>query len=210
MKKIFTFLFILSAFYFTASAQTANTFEFGASAGVSTSNIIDNNYGDGSNFGDRVGFTASVQGEYYFSDRWSFKAKATYDQKGWNNGYVTFDDGSTQNANFQLNYVTVPLLASWHFTRERNWYLHFGPYAGFLLNAKESITDTDVKDAISSTDFGLAFGVGVSFRIADNTKFFVETDGQAGFANIFKDSSNGTAQNIRSSLNAGITFSFGQ
>jgi len=85
--------------------------------------------------------------------------------------------------------------------------LNFGPYIGVLLNAKETTDNIDVKDSFNSTDGGLAFGVGVKFPVTENIKFFVETDGQSGLVNIFKNSNGTLFQNVRSSINVGLNFS---
>jgi len=78
-------------------------------------------------------------------DRWSGKTKLIYDQKGWNNNFIDFQEGSFSAKNFRLNCLTVPVMASWHFAPKRNWYLDFGPYLGILLNARETDYNTDVK-----------------------------------------------------------------
>ncbi|WP_233496696.1 outer membrane beta-barrel protein [Mucilaginibacter hurinus] len=46
--------------------------------------------------------------------------------------------------NYKLDYLTIPVMANWHFGRTKNWYLHFGPYVAFLLNVKTSIANTDI------------------------------------------------------------------
>ena len=99
--------------------------------------------------------------DYYFSNSWSVKTKLIYDRKGWDNGFIEDDFGS-YITDYNLDYLTVPVLASWHFGNNKNWFLEFGPYVGFLLNAEEVRFGTDVTDSFNSTDFGLALGIGVS------------------------------------------------
>jgi hypothetical protein len=110
MKKIFTTLLIFSGAYFSASAQTSKGFEFGLNAGLS--------WATGSNAQTSVaatyktGFNAGGVGEYFLSDRWSIKAKVSYDQKGWANDFVLFDQNGNAfppvRVKYKLNYVTVP------------------------------------------------------------------------------------------------------
>jgi opacity protein-like surface antigen len=206
MKKLFTTLVILLCVYSITFAQrnNKNTVEIGANIGYNEAYVVDpSGYNSSFVTGVNIGFSA----EHYFSDRWSIKGKLIYDQKGWGNGYITADDGTVFNGvDFQLNYLTVPIMANWHFGRSRNWYLNFGPYAGFLLSAKETTDNIDVKDAFNTTDFGLALGIGVRFPIADNVKLFIEGDGQGGISNIFKDNAGSSIQNSRSSLNIGVAF----
>jgi opacity protein-like surface antigen len=206
MKKLFTTLAILLGVCSVTLAQRNNNnpVEFGVNIGYNDAYVIESsNYNSASVGGANFGFSA----EYHFSDRWSIKGKLIYDQKGWGNGYITTTDGTTfDGVDFQLNYLTVPVMASWHFGRSRNWYLHFGPYAGFLLSAKESPDNLDVKDIFNSTDFGVAFGIGVKFPITNNVKLFIEEDGQGGISDIIKDNTGSTIQNARSSLNIGVAF----
>jgi len=204
MKKILTTLLILSGIYSAASAQTRNTAEFGANIGYNAANVSYSGSGQSSDY--TSGFNAGVSMEYYFSDRWGIKGKLTYDQKGWGNGYLSFDDGTEiDGVNFHLNYLTIPVMANWHFGRTRNWYLNFGPYVGVLLNTTESSNSgVDLKDAFNTTDFGLALGIGVKFPVSNNVKMFIEADGQSGFTDIFKDNPDGAVQNVRSSINIGF------
>jgi len=205
MKKIIITLFILQGICSAVQAQSKNDVEFGANIGYNIAGVSQ----PGANYTSAYtsGFNLGASADYYFSERWSIKAKLTYDQKGYADGIgfggtgVNFD-----SFNFKLNYLTVPVMANWHFGRTRNWYLNFGPYAGFLLSAQETSTNTDVKSAFNSTDFGLALGIGIKFPISDNAKLFIEDDAQAGLVNIFKGNSGSSLQNSRSSLNIGVNF----
>src|ERR1700761_2066298 len=137
MKKILLTLTILAGIYTAASAQTRNGVEFGLNLGVNSSTV--ENSGTNENSSYTGGFNFGASAEYYFSYRWSFKAKVNYDQKGWGDGFLILNDGTEiDGVDYHLNYVTVPLLANWHFGRRRNWYLHFGPYFGFLTSASET------------------------------------------------------------------------
>jgi len=204
MKKILTTLFIIPLICSAALAQTRATDEFGLNIGYNAANVTYSGNYDNSDYvsGVNIGFSA----EHYFSNRWSIKGKLIYDQKGFANGYLTFDDGTEiDGVDFHLNYITVPVMANWHFGRTRNWYLHFGPYVGFLLNATESSgSGVDVKQAFNTTDVGIDLGVGVKFPVSNYAKLFIEIDGQGGFTNIFKDGD--TLQNERTGINFGILF----
>jgi opacity protein-like surface antigen len=153
----------------------------------------------------RLGFNAGAYGDYFFSERWSLKLKLLYDQKGFADGFF-FDSNGTFTTDFVLGYLTTPVMANWHFGKNRNWYLNFGPHAGFLLSAKTMENDIDVKEAFNSTDFGLALGLGVKFAVSDSSHLFIEYAGQSGFSDIFKDNEGDAVRNGRSSLNLGITF----
>lgn len=210
MKKFLITIVILLGIYTIGKAQatevgTIKNPEFGLNFGFNQAYV---SQGQSYNNSDPVnGINVGISAEYYFSDRWGIKAKAIYDQKGWGNGFLTTSDGTTlDGVNFQLNYITVPVMANWHFARNRNWYLHFGPYVGFLMSAKETTDNIDTKSAFSSTDFGFAAGIGVKIPLSNSVKLFFELEGQGGATNLTNDNSGGTIQSERSSINIGITF----
>ncbi len=204
MTKIFAALLIAMGICTASLAQVKNSVEFGANIGYNGAYVQESgayNHTDGVG-----GFNVGVSAEYYFSDRWGIKGKVIYDQKGWGNGFLDEPDGSTiEGVNFKLNYVTIPIMANWHFGRMRNWYLHFGPYAGFLVNTNAG--GTDVKDAFNSSDFGLDVGIGIKIPVSNNAKLFIEYDGQSGVSNIFNSGDGSSVQNVRESINIGFVFS---
>jgi hypothetical protein len=202
MRKLFTTLLILSGIYTAAFAQVRNSNEFGIHFGFNDASVEYSGSGQSSDY--TTGLNAGISLEHYFSDAWSIKGRLNYDQKGFGNGFVTFEDGTEiDGVNFHLNYLTIPVTANWHFGRMRNWYLNFGPYVGVLLNA--TAAGADVKDNFNTTDVGIALGIGIKIPVSRNMNFFVEADGQGGFTNIFTQS-DGNYQNIRSSINFGFSF----
>ena len=205
MKKLLTTLLILFGIYSASFAQIKTFDEFGINIGYNDANV---SYSGSNVHSDYTsGFNLGFSAEHYFSNRWSIKGKLIFDQKGWGNGFLILPDNSEiDGVNFHLNYLTVPIMANWHFGRTRNWYLHFGPYLGFLLGASESTNSgIDIKSAFNTTEVGFDAGIGVKFPVSNHVKLFIEADGQAGFNNIFKYSDN-TVQNERSSINFGVLF----
>ena len=97
-------------------------------------------------------------------------------------------------------------MANWHFGKKRNWYLNFGPYVGFLTDAKESDINTNLKPFMNSTDFGIALGIGVKIPLSDKVKLNLEYDGQGGITDLAKESSASAIRNTRGSLNVGFSF----
>ena len=201
MKKLFTIL-LVAASCSTAFSQDKGNFEYGFNVGLNLSTVTS---GTNNNSDSRVGFNAGAFGDYFFSDRWSIKAKLTYDQKGWNSGYFINEDDSFLT-DYHFDYLTVPVMANWHFGKKRNWYLNFGPYVGFLMSAKESRFGIDIKELTQSIDAGLALGIGVKIPVSDKIKIVLESDGQSGLTDIFKNNTGNSIRNSRSSLNAGLVF----
>ncbi len=203
---VFLFSFFIS---FSTYSQTKGIVEYGVNIGYNSSTV--SNSIDSATRGNGLNLGVSI--DYYFSKRWSIKGKLIYDQKGWDKGFIEFYDfdpnsegpSGSYTTNYDLNYLTIPVMANWHFGRTKNWYFNFGPYVGFLMSAKETRFGIDVKEAFNTTDFGLAFGIGVKIPVSDKLKISLEYDEQTGFSNIFKES-NETITNSRSSFNVGVNF----
>ena len=207
MKKVLTSLVFLLAL--SATAQSKGDIEFGVNVGYNSSFAAVREFTTESGSGINVG----LSGDYYFSDRWSIKAKLIYDQKGWNKGFysefTSYDPAEPSESyvtNYNLNYLTIPVMANWHFGKKRNWYLNFGPYAGFLVSAKETEGGNDVKEYFNSTDFGLALGIGVKIPLTEKLKLSLEYEGQSGFSNISAESQGASVQNGRGAFNIGLNF----
>ncbi|PJJ83816.1 porin family protein [Mucilaginibacter auburnensis] len=200
MKKLFTTLFAVLGFFTLAHAQQSKGVELGIGIGYNGASVSnDNNHSTKS----KSGFNAAISVDNYFSDRWSLKAKAIYDQKGWAEGYL----GEAKGIDFSLNYLTVPVMANWHFGKTRNWYLNFGPYVGFLLSADASQFNGSLKQFFNSADGGLAYGIGVKLPVADKTKFFIEFDGQNGVTDLFAEGASPYAiRSVRGAFNIGFNF----
>jgi hypothetical protein len=202
MKKLFTTLFAVLGIYTLAHAQQSKGTEFGIGIGYSAASVSANSQ----NTKSKSGFNVALSADNYFSDRWSLKVKAVYDQKGWAGGFLTTPTTTYSDVNYSLNYITVPVMANWHFGKTRKWYLDFGPYAGFLLDAKVTKYPESVKEAFNTVDGGLAFGIGVKLPISEKTKFYIEYDGQGGMTNLFKNSQGSEIHSVRSSFNIGLNF----
>ena len=183
-------------------AQKKGDVEFGVNIGYNMSRAANSettlDAGNGFNLGGSL--------DYYFSETWSIKGKLIYDQKGWNNDYIEDSNGYVYPTDVNLNYLTIPVMANWHFGNKRNWYLNFGPYFGFLLDANETQFDTDIKEYFNTNDFGLALGIGVKIPVSKKLKIFIEYDGQGGISDIIKNNYYSDVTNSRSSLNFGLNF----
>ncbi|MBD1384966.1 PorT family protein [Mucilaginibacter rigui] len=202
MNKFFTTVLVLLAVSTTAFSQSKGETKFGVNVGLNFANVTASGM---TNDDYRIGFNAGVYADHYFSDSWSLKAKLTYDQKGWDKGFINTGGGNVIT-NYQVDYLTIPVLANWHFGRTKNWYLNFGPYVGILLKAKETAGGMDLKPLFSSTDFGADLGIGVKFPVAAKTKLFIELNGQGGLTDIFKNNTGSTVRNTLSAVNIGFEF----
>ncbi|WP_293299977.1 porin family protein [Pedobacter sp. UBA4863] len=202
MKKLII-AFLLSIGTFTAFSQQKGSFELGVNVGYNGATVSN---GTQTNSSSRNGLNLGISGDYFFSDRWSIKSKLTYDQKGWDRGYIQDLNGQSYTTDYRLDYITIPVMANWHFGKKRNWYLHFGPYLGFLMSAKDTRFNIDLKSMFQSVDAGLDLGIGVKIPVSQKTKLFFELDGQSGFADINAQYQANKFLNSRSSINIGFVF----
>ncbi|WP_440880363.1 porin family protein [Tenacibaculum sp. C7A-26P2] len=212
MKKLLVAISITILSFNFLKAQEKGDIELGGNIGVNFSNVtLGRNTFNNSNLSTdhTTGFNIALTGEYYFSDRWGIKTKLIYDQKGWGNGFLdNYDTGERVISDYELSYFTIPVLANWHFGSNRNWYLNFGLYAGFLIdvNLKDISTNIELMESFETTDIGLALGIGYKFQISENTRLFFEFDGQSGFNSINKENNGENITNSRSSINFGALF----
>lgn len=199
----------------TATAQGKGAIEVGGNLGLNLSNV--SNFQNDQSADIKVSFNVAGSFEYYFSDTWGIKTKLIYDRKGWSNGFIEetsfdlndFDPVVQTNfitTDYNLDYLTIPVMANVHFGRTDNWYFNFGPYVGFLLDANITESDFDVNDAFNTTDVGLAIGIGVKIPLNDQAKLFFEYEGQSGFIDVFEQNNGDAVLNRRSAINAGLLF----
>lgn len=203
MKTILVTLVLFTIHTFSYS-QDSGDIELGFFGGLNLTNV--STIEDQQAAKSHLGLNGGLYGDYFFSESWSLRARAYYNQNGWDDGvYIT--GGNLYIVNYSLHYATLSLAPNWHFGgKKKNFYLNLGPYAGFLLGAVAG--NTQVKEAFSKTDIGLESSLGVQFPLSrkGTSKLFVELVGQAGFTDIFEENEGDAVRNRRNSLNVGITF----
>ena len=205
--KGFISLLVLSVSSLSFGQNTKGAIELGFNSGINFSQV-----GNSTGNADvSIGLNVGVSADYFFSNRWSLKTKLIYDQKGWDNGFMENSslDPTLEGpyvTDFNLNYLTIPVTGSWHFGSKRNWNLHFGPYAGLLLNANETTKETNVTNTFNTFDFGLSLGIGVKIPLSQNLKLSIAYDEQAGLLDIFNENPGASITNSRSSFNVGVNF----
>lgn len=207
-----------------------NTFYLGVKGGISIPNLTagSNNQNPLSNgFSSRLGADFGLLFEFPINKWFSIQPEIDYSgQGGKHYGLQAVPDPYSTTppyfyANFKnvarLNYLQVPIMAKFNFAIAKNWkfYVDAGPFAGFLLSAKEISTgesylysdpegqqpvspqqesfDTtqNIKSSINSFNFGLMGLIGFSYNVCGG-KVFIEAGGSYGFINIQKYSADGT------------------
>tara|TARA_B100000809_G_scaffold266794_1_gene331637 strand:+ start:10242 stop:10856 length:615 start_codon:yes stop_codon:yes gene_type:complete len=202
MKKLLFITVVLLCTRFCLNAQEKGTFEGGLFIGYNSATVRVN-----TGTADlKTGTTIGASREYYFSDRWGLHFEVAYSPKGWSNGFLEdLDNSTTIITDYRLKYITIPVTFNLHFGKTKGWHFNFGPYIGFLTKAEVEKTELDVTDLMSSTDFGLALGIGYKFRLSEFTKLQLDYGTQTGFVNVFEVSAE-PVYNSSSRFNISLLF----
>lgn len=121
------------------------------------------------------------------------------------NGGATFTD--------KLNYLEVPALLKVKFPlTEVKPYLVGGPILGIRVSASEEqsngtqTADVDASSAYETIDFGLLFGGGLDFNVANKTDLFIQAGYGFGLSNIWKQTTTVTVKNYGIQITGGVKF----
>lgn len=198
MKRLVSSLvFIIMA----ASVTQAQNFRFGVGAGMDAARMALSG-ASGGPLVYRTELAGGISGEAVISKTFSVQLEANYDPQG---AGVINADGSTAGS-YQLDYVTVPLMAKLYGTPELSFLV--GPQVGFLVNGKTKTSgsaDVDVKDMLESTSFYAVFGAEYRFK----NGVFVSGRYNAALSNSVKDETTNTEiKNRYMSFRIGYSFAF--
>ena len=114
-----------------------------------------------------LSFTAGVFGVIMMTDKFGIQPELLYSGQGGDSGPGTF----------RLSYLNLPIM--FRLNPMPEFSLQAGPQLGILLSAEAS--GIDIKDQMSTTDFGLAFGLGYEFPVKVDIGFRYVV----GLSNIF-------------------------
>lgn len=141
---------------------------------------------------------------------------------------------ATYNSEAKLNYLLVPILGKfgWNFHPHSPWrfYVDAGPFAGFLLSAKQvtsgssavyldpqkqepiqqagtvSFDNTqDIKSQLHTFNMGVSGNVGINYHF-DRNNIFLEAGGNYGFLNIQKGTANGKNNTGAATISLGYAY----
>jgi outer membrane protein W len=196
MKKVFLSLVALATFgSVNAQVKEKRAIEITPKIGASSYGEYTENENSDYNTGVQLGVTV----DYYFNNRWSLRSGLIADKMGSKNQFVGnfYED--------ELNYLSIPVNANWHFGSTRKWNLNFGLSPSFLTSAKfiENGTATDIPESTIES-FQLGFTYGIGYKIGINDKFGILIDAQ--FFNGLTNINKATQEHI---VNGGYSFNVG-
>ncbi|UUV20471.1 PorT family protein [Paenimyroides aestuarii] len=179
MKKALI-ITLLASFATNAQIREKGEMEISPFIGISSANY----YGDVSIMNESVSnpyFGANI--DLYLNNRWSLKTGLEYQSMGSQGESYTFEYFEEN-----LNFISVPIHANYHFSKNRKWYLNFGPTINFLTDAKSNTFN--IKEGVTPVQMGL--GLGIGYKIFINERFSIGIDHQEyiGFSNNLKSKYN--------------------
>ena len=145
MKKLILSLFVVAAFSATSFAQLS------LKAGVNLADQSFESSGFSADTKSKVGFLIGANYAVNLSESIALRPGIQFTLKG-----SKVDFGNDEGT-LSFNYIEVPVDLVYKIS---DFSIHAGPYLGLLMSAKAD--DEDVKDDVTSTDFGLNFGLGYS------------------------------------------------
>jgi len=187
MKKIILSLFAVAALGLSANAQEV---KFGPKAGINIANL---------NGGDidtdmKIGFHVGAFAEILFTDKFALQPELLYSAQG-----AKASEGDVKT---NLDFINIPIMAKYYVID--NLAVEAGPYVGFLMKAenKADAGSMDIKDDMSSIDFGL--GIGASYNL-DNG-FFGGARYNLGLSDVQKDNDGDAIKNGVIQISVGYKF----
>lgn len=183
MNKKIIVVALITAFSAKAQIKEKSDIEISAIIGLTSSDF----YGapSASQFDPIYTPTFGINADYYANNRWSLRLGVEYRTFGAKNeifdGYVNRIFVAKQ----KLNYIFVPIHANWHFGKNRNWNLNFGPSVSFLesysFNGTKGSTENFTKGQI-----GLGLGIGYKFELSEKFSIGIEHQEYISFMGILK------------------------
>jgi hypothetical protein len=177
MKK--SLLFIAAMIMSTSFVAAQEYVYFGAKGGLNFSTFS----GDGfSDFDEdskaRTAYHLGLLAEIPLSDRFSLQPEVLYSAQG----YDITELDNAEDIEFQLDYVTVPVLAKVYVVNGLS--LEAGPQFGFLVkNEIDSADGSITLDDDNYNNFDLSLGLGASYKF---NKFFIYGRYNAGMTDIYE------------------------
>ncbi|VXC36346.1 conserved exported hypothetical protein [Flavobacterium sp. 9AF] len=191
MKKILLFVSIFALGTVNAQQRSKEDVEIIPLVGYSSSNY----YGDERfNNSSLTSVNFGVEVDYYFNDRWSLRSGLLFQTMG---------SKVTSYYKEELDYITIPVNANWHFGSTRKWNLNFGPNFGFLNAARAN--GRSFKNEVNGFQLGLAYGIGYKIEVNKKFSILIDYQGMTGLTEVPENGYYGI-KNAYASFNVGGVF----
>ncbi|HUH26238.1 MAG TPA: outer membrane beta-barrel protein [Flavobacterium sp.] len=167
MKK-FSLITLLMSLSINAQVRKKGEIEVSPFIGYSTANY----YGDVGVLNEAVENPYfGINGDFYLNNRWSIRTGIEYQSMG-SKGLTFFY--LLEYFEEELNFVSLPIHANYHFGKKRNIYLNFGPTLTYGISYKTDDGSVNIND-IRDRFYG---GLGVGYKYPINETFSLAVDYQ--------------------------------
>lgn len=188
--SVAVFILNISTHMFSQTSRFEIGFEGGAGRVTMRGNSI-----IASVFRPKISATGGVFAQLNLNNSLSLRSGVYYQSKGGQANAILVDSsskGATFNATYDLNYVTIPLLARVAFGQKLKFTATFGPYVDLLVKASfnahafagHPASTTDLSHDLTKSDAGLCFGSGLSYALAKQLALSLEVRNSLGLTNI--------------------------
>ena len=220
MKKILLLLLFIPSIFLAQNEEKKTKvkpkiykWELGLNGGVNFTNVKGlDSINSVNKFGKLYGLTVT----YHFNRFFSLKGDFDFENKGWkiddidyNINGVDTSGGITQ----VLNYFDLPAFMHIGFGKKIKFDFNFGPYFGYLLNAKtfnsdnqEVVIDHPSFRDFSNIDYGFIYGLGLEFILSERVSFGIDFFVEEGL----KEINNQGLKNRSLDFDFGINFLVGK
>ena len=198
MKK--SILFIAVMIMSTTFVAAQESVYFGAKGGLNFSTFSGDGFSDFEEDSKaRTAYHLGLLAEIPVSARFSIQPEVLYSAQG----YDITELENAEDIEFQLDYVTVPVLAKFYVVN--GFSLEAGPQFGFLVKNEIDSGDGSITlDDDNYKNFDLSIGLGASFKF---NKFFIYGRYNAGMTDIYE--TNGVDIDAKNSvIQAGVGLLF--
>lgn len=147
MKKALVLLGIVLS---STTVVLAQNVSFGVKGGV---NMADISTDGPAEYDTKVGFHVGGLAHIHISKHFAVQPELLYSTQGADNG----------NGKLKFNYINVPVLAQ--YMTGSGFRFQTGPQIGIMTTAKSKVAgvEVDISEAVSTVDFGWAFGASYMF-----------------------------------------------
>lgn len=174
---------------------------FGIKGGLNASKFVYKEDGTSFNAYALTGFHIGVTAEAPLTEKLFIQPAFLFSAKG---GKLSENEGLADDEKYRFMYVEIPvnLLYKYSLSDDINAFGYAGPYAGFLLSAKDKYANESesVKDDMKTLDAGMNIGLGVE---VDKLTFGIQYG--FGLTNTLK-TSDATEKNRVFSISIGYKF----